>query len=1317
MINPLWTLLGRYGETEFCQQILDGTFAPLPSMSQYTIEFFRELKRVQHAAPETFLHISKDDYCTGWKKMKEHTSSGGLILHFGHMKACSTSSFLSEFESSIVQIPYSTGYSPTPWQEGTIVMIQKRAQVDLVSKLRTLVLTLADFNHNNKILGRTTMHHAEKHQLLAKEQYGSRRSKSAIEHAFHKRLTYDIMRQSCINGALCSNDAMSCYDRILHSVASLAYQRLGIPLPPIKCMLQSIQNMKHNLCTSYGDSMWTISSKGTLIPYQGILQGNGAAPTTWVVLSTPLLNMMRTARHGGFFTSPITRQSSHYVAFAYVDDTDLLEFNSRDPHITIDEVMEKMQQAVNRWEGGLKTTGGALVPSKSWVYPVSFKFDEEGEWSYETLAEIDIETTVNDHHDQQRTLPQEEAHTAKKTLGVFLAPDGNNDRAVQELRDTAQTWGEKIKTSHIDKKTAWLATESTILKTLQYPLPALTLSNEECTKIMTPILHTSLPKIRVCRNFPRDVVYGPKEEGGLGLTNLYTFQGCSHIAEFMEHLDANDMTGDLLRCSLEYATLEVGIGHNLLTLDYHQYQHLLTDCWFKHLWEFCFNNSVQIDDYVTTMPALRRENDVFLMEVIVNYGYTKLQLQRINRCRQYLQVITLLDILCGSGRTYSKAAYSCQRDSTIPHHYAWSRQPRPGPKSIAIWRKALRQCFPRVNGIIEHRLGNWLYPPEPTWIWFYLPSSQTVYQRRGNRWRIWRRHHARGALAARPKFRYFSEGICLPAQALRATIELNHNNTITLTGWDSHLNGTPFHFMPRNDSSWILDDTSIQLGDNNQIAQSVFNNTLLGVSDGSFVKDHSFGTAGWVFEDTQQQVRGIGKAVTPGPLGSQCSYRSELLGILGIITHILHICATEDVRSGSVSLYCDGEGAIDFLNHFNDYIKTSTKHFDILSSITRAIKSTDIKWEFYHVKGHQDDERDIESLSREAQLNIIADHLAKEKMTASLTSPDYSNLQDKVLPYTAVTAHWIDKRHTKHKLHSTLQKSLHNHIHTSKLREYMIHKSKHTPYQEQLIDWTARSHAHRNMTQATNRWASKWLTGFCGVGLMLGIYKYQKHTKCPRCNADDENVTHVLRCPEPTAQDTWKEEVDKVYTWMIDNKGSPEMALAIQQYLLQWHNPSNDIPRTDFSIDLTEAIRQQSAIGWKSFIEGFWSLRWREHQHQYLQSIHSSRSSVLWISRLQRKIWHIAWSMWLHRNNALHSDGTTIHQYETTMLDREIVQEWNRQHSLPSQYAHMFKGTLQQRLQSTTHQKQRWLASIWSAQEHRLQLQDDRNTHVVNIFE
>ena len=78
------------------------------------------------------------------------------------MKACASDPVLSEFESSVSHIPFTTGYAPTPWKEGIIVMIKKKAGLNAVSSLRSIVLTEADFNYNNKVLGRRDIQHAEK---------------------------------------------------------------------------------------------------------------------------------------------------------------------------------------------------------------------------------------------------------------------------------------------------------------------------------------------------------------------------------------------------------------------------------------------------------------------------------------------------------------------------------------------------------------------------------------------------------------------------------------------------------------------------------------------------------------------------------------------------------------------------------------------------------------------------------------------------------------------------------------------------------------------------------------------------------------------------------------------------------------------------------------------------------------------------------------------------------------------------------------------------------------------------------------------------
>ena len=90
--------------------------------------------------------------------------------------------------------------------------------------------------------------------MCIRDRYGSRSQLTAIDQSLNKRLTYDIIRQKKRPGALCSNDAKSCYGWIVHSVASLAMQRVGDPVEPIICMFMSIQNLQHRIRTVFGDS-------------------------------------------------------------------------------------------------------------------------------------------------------------------------------------------------------------------------------------------------------------------------------------------------------------------------------------------------------------------------------------------------------------------------------------------------------------------------------------------------------------------------------------------------------------------------------------------------------------------------------------------------------------------------------------------------------------------------------------------------------------------------------------------------------------------------------------------------------------------------------------------------------------------------------------------------------------------------------------------------------------------------------------------------------------------------------------------------------
>jgi hypothetical protein len=152
MMEPLLSDLGYLADTEAAAQILDGTYICPPGTDDYTRDFLRILQQPQNVEAEDRFNtsFSVKDFQDYWKKAKERTSSSILTLHFGHYKAVSKNETLCKMHSVFVDIAVNLGFSPTRWQRGLTVMLEKKKGVILVDKLCAILLMEADFNYANK---------------------------------------------------------------------------------------------------------------------------------------------------------------------------------------------------------------------------------------------------------------------------------------------------------------------------------------------------------------------------------------------------------------------------------------------------------------------------------------------------------------------------------------------------------------------------------------------------------------------------------------------------------------------------------------------------------------------------------------------------------------------------------------------------------------------------------------------------------------------------------------------------------------------------------------------------------------------------------------------------------------------------------------------------------------------------------------------------------------------------------------------------------------------------------------------------------------
>ena len=125
-----------------------------------------------------------------------------------------------------------------------------------VNRTRYIPLKEADTNENSTILAKDASVIADNYKLLDVEQYRKLHG-SSIYLATNKWIAYNMSRQMKHPIAVCSNNARSCYDMIVHLVAFLAFRRLSIPTAMIISMLHTIQQIEHIICTSFGNALST----------------------------------------------------------------------------------------------------------------------------------------------------------------------------------------------------------------------------------------------------------------------------------------------------------------------------------------------------------------------------------------------------------------------------------------------------------------------------------------------------------------------------------------------------------------------------------------------------------------------------------------------------------------------------------------------------------------------------------------------------------------------------------------------------------------------------------------------------------------------------------------------------------------------------------------------------------------------------------------------------------------------------------------------------------------------------------------------------
>jgi hypothetical protein len=230
-------------------------------------------------------------------------------------------------------------------------------------------------------------------------------------------------------------------------------------------------------------------------------------------------------------------------------------------------------------------------------------------------------------------------------------------------------------------------------------------------------------------HFPRAILYGPTMLGGLALPTVITRTTTTRINYFLYHIRLETPVGKKLDASRTFLQFEVGIFEQVLTAPFMTYGHLGTQSLIKTIWAETEPNNLTLraTEECAWHPRPMGTNDVAIMSIAVKH-YSKSDTQKINRCRLYLQLFSIYDIITYAGPQIHPDILMGKCVESRTSLYYWVDFKRPPKRFFQTWKEFLLNY---VTPILQNTDLHWYTNQSPNYRSTFQYSSYTnrLYQK------------------------------------------------------------------------------------------------------------------------------------------------------------------------------------------------------------------------------------------------------------------------------------------------------------------------------------------------------------------------------------------------------------------------------------------------------------------------------------------------------------------------------------------------------------------------------------------------------------
>ena len=124
---------------------------------------------------------------------------------------------------------------------------------------------------------------------------------------------------------------------------------------------------------------------------------------------------------------------------------------------------------------------------------------------------------------------------ARKMLGCYKEPSGNNKASLESIKDNAMTKATKVFNSHLDHKCVFCYYYSMFLPSVLYSFAANSIPSKHLHQLTSQTTRLILPKLGFNRNTAKAIVYEPTKFGGINMQSLDEEQGLAKIEHMIKH--------------------------------------------------------------------------------------------------------------------------------------------------------------------------------------------------------------------------------------------------------------------------------------------------------------------------------------------------------------------------------------------------------------------------------------------------------------------------------------------------------------------------------------------------------------------------------------------------------------------------------------------------------------------------------------------------------------------------------------------------------------------------------------------------------------